>query len=59
MIVFTRRMGEAIVVDDDVVMTVLEIWPDKRIGIDCPEQTPVHRREVWEAIKREEERPCR
>ena len=54
MLVLSRKKGEAIVIDDDVVIEVIEIRGDKvRLGIDAPKEVPVHRKEVWAAIRRE------
>ena len=53
MLVLSRRRNEDIVIGDDIVITVLEQRGDvTRIGIEAPKQVPVHRREVYEAIKR-------
>jgi carbon storage regulator len=41
-------------IGDDVVVTIVDIRGDKvRLGIDAPQDIPVHRREVYEAIQRE------
>jgi carbon storage regulator len=41
-------------IGDDVVVTIVDIRGDKvRLGIDAPQDIPVHRQEVYEAIKRE------
>jgi carbon storage regulator len=51
MLVMTRKKNESIVVNNDVVITVIEIRGDKiRLGISCPKDVPVHRSEVFEAI---------
>ncbi len=56
MLVLTRKMGEEIVIGDDIVITLVEIRADKvRIGIEAPKEVPVHRREVYDAIHRGEE----
>jgi carbon storage regulator len=56
MIVFSRRVGESIVIADDIIVTVVEIRDDKvRIGVEAPKEVPIHRSEVFEAIKRHEE----
>ena len=55
MIVIPRKVGESIVIDDDIILTVVEIQEDKiRLGIEHPRGTTVHRREVYEAIRRAE-----
>ncbi|KKK82762.1 hypothetical protein LCGC14_2800160 [marine sediment metagenome] len=53
MLILSRKVNEAIVIRDDIVITVLEIRGDKvRLGVDAPKEVPVHRREVYEAIRR-------
>ncbi len=53
MLVLTRKANESIVIRDNIVITVVEIRGDKvRLGIEAPKEVPVHRREVYEAIKR-------
>ena len=51
MLVLSRKKGEAIVINNDVVVTVVEIRGDKvRLGIVAPKEVSVHREEVYEAI---------
>ncbi len=51
MIVLPRRMGESIVINDDITPTVIEIRGDKvRLGVEHPKGVSVHRQEVYEAI---------
>ncbi len=53
MLVVTRKRGESIVIGDDVRITVVEIRGDKiRLGINAPKTTPVHRKEVYDVIKK-------
>jgi carbon storage regulator len=55
MLVLSRKRDEQIVISDDIVVTIVEIRGDKvRLGIEAPAVIPVHRREVYEAIKREQ-----
>lgn len=55
MLVLSRKLNEAIRIGDNVTVTVVDIRGDKvRLGIDAAPDVPVHRSEVWEAIKREE-----
>ena len=57
MLVLSRKKGEAIVIDDRIVVTVIEIRGDKvRLGIEAPRDASVHRREVYEAIRQGQER---
>jgi len=55
MLVLSRIRDQVVMIGDDVQITVVEIRGDKvRLGITAPEHVPVHRKEVYEAIKREE-----
>ena len=57
MLVLSRQRDESIVIGDNVVITVVDIRKDKvRLGIDAPVEIPVHRREVYDAIKLEKSR---
>ncbi len=55
MLVLTRRINESIVIDSDIVITVLEVGRNGqvRIGIDAPRHHQVYRRELWLEIQRE------
>lgn len=54
MLVLSRKIHESIVINGDITITVVEIRDDKvRLGITCPNQYPVHRQEVYDAIHRE------
>jgi len=56
MLVLSRKENESIVIGDDVFVVVVQIRRDKvRLGIEAPKEVTVHRREVYEAIKRSEE----
>lgn len=55
MLVLSRQKDESIMVGDNVEITIVDIRGDKvRLGITAPRDIPVHRKEVFEAIKREE-----
>ena len=55
MLVLSRKLNESIVIDDDIVITVVEIRGDKvRLGIQAPREVPVHRSEVHAAIHAEQ-----
>lgn len=56
MLVLSRKKNESIVINDQITIVVVEIRGDKvRLGIEAPKDVPVHRREVYEAIKRQEQ----
>lgn len=56
MLVLSRKKSEEIVLGHDIVITIVDIRGDKvRLGIEAPSELPVHRREIYEAIKRTEE----
>jgi carbon storage regulator len=58
MLVLSRQRDESIVIGDNVVVTIVDIRGDKvRLGIQAPEEVPVHRQEVYEAIQREHRGP--
>ena len=60
MLVLSRHRDESIIIGEDIVVTVVDIRGDKvRLGIDAPCEIPVHRREVYEAIRRENLRAAR
>jgi carbon storage regulator len=51
MLVLSRKKNESIIINNDVIVTVVEIRGDKvRLGIVAPKEVPVHRQEVFEAI---------
>jgi len=54
MLVLSRRRDETIMIGDEIEITVVDIKGEKvRIGINCPSEVPVHRKEIYEAIKKE------
>jgi carbon storage regulator len=54
MLVLSRHRDESIMIGDNIVITIVDIRGDKvRLGIQAPTNVPVHREEVYEAIKRE------
>lgn len=60
MLVLSRHRDQQVMIGDDIVITVVDIRGDKvRLGIEAPQAVAVHRREVYEAIKREEAGPVR
>ena len=56
MLVLSRKKNESIVINNDITIVVVEIRGDKvRLGIEAPKEVPVHRREVYDAIRRNDE----
>jgi carbon storage regulator len=54
MLVLSRQRDETIMIGDDIEVTVVDIRGDKvRLGINAPREVSVHRKEVYEAIRRE------
>jgi len=55
MLILTRRIGETTMIGDDVVVTVLGVSGNQvRLGIKAPKTVAVHRREIYDRIKRTE-----
>lgn len=60
MLVLSRQKDQTIMIGDDVEITVVDIRGDKvRLGISAPSKIPVHRKEVYEAIQRENQEASR
>jgi carbon storage regulator len=54
MLVLTRKKQEALVINDNIVITVVEVHGDRvRLGIEAPKDVPVHRGEIQQRIQRE------
>ena len=52
MLIISRKRSESLVIGDNIIVTVIQILDDKvRLGIELPKEIPVHRREVFEAIR--------
>jgi carbon storage regulator len=57
MLVLSRHRDESIMIGDDVVVTIVDIRGDKvRLGIQAPQDIPVHRQEVYEVIRKTEKK---
>lgn len=55
MLVLSRKKNESIVINNDITIVVVEIRGDKvRLGVEAPKEVPVHRREIYDAIRRNE-----
>lgn len=60
MLVLSRKSSEAIVINNNIKITVVEIRGDKvRIGIDAPHDVPVHREEIFNALKEAADEPIK
>jgi carbon storage regulator len=57
MLVLSRKKNESIIINDDITIVVVEIRGDKvRLGVEAPKEVPVHRNEVYEAIRRNQQK---
>ena len=55
MLILTRRVGETVMIGNDVTVTVLGVKGNQvRVGVNAPRDVAVHREEIFERIKREE-----
>lgn len=54
MLILTRRIGETIMIGDEIMVTVVRVGAhDARLAIQAPKDIPVHRKEVYERVQRE------
>ena len=60
MLILTRRVGETVMIGNDVTVTVLGVKGNQvRIGVNAPKDVAVHREEIYERIQREEDQEGR
>jgi carbon storage regulator len=56
MLILTRRVGETVMIGNDVTVTILGVKGNQvRVGINAPKNVAVHREEIYERIKREKQ----
>jgi len=57
MLILTRRVGEILMIGDEVTVTVLGVKGNQvRLGVNAPKDVPVHREEIFDRIQKEKEK---
>ncbi len=58
MLILTRRVGETLMIGDDITVTVLGVKGNQvRVGVNAPRDVAVHREEIYDRIQKETEAP--
>lgn len=56
MLILTRRMGETVIIGDNIAVTILGVRGSQvRLGVNAPKEVTVHREEIYERIQQEEQ----
>ena len=59
MLILTRRVGETLMIGDEITVTVLGVKGNQvRVGVNAPKDVAVHREEIFERIKQEQPDPA-
>lgn len=59
MLILTRRVGESVMIGDEVTITVLGVKGNQvRIGVNAPKDVSVHREEIYDRIQKEHDEPA-
>jgi len=57
MLILTRRVGESIMIGEDIAITVLGVQGNQvRVGVNAPKEVSVHREEIYERIQQEKQK---
>ena len=58
MLILTRKVGESVLIGDDISITVLSVRGNQvKLGVEAPKEVSVHREEIYQRIKRTKDEP--